>query len=177
MAGMLRDHSRGDTQGSPTCSVHFTFVQLEAVKWLGCSLHGMLTTIEPTPASTKWCHRFLASYKYIIDGLLGNGVVQYGRGQAAPWTHTLRECRNGHHLEQEEDLAGARVGIKLLAGQCQGAEGVEGQLRILVEAPHILQRLLIDGLLVPLHHNLKGHMPNLPCVGIPVPIILYKNPR
>ena len=31
------------------------------------------------------------------------------------------------HLEQPEDLGGARVGLKLAASQGHGAEGVEGQ--------------------------------------------------
>ena len=49
------------------------------------------------------------------------------------------------HLEQEEDLGGAVVGLELGARHGDGAVRVEGQHRLLVEAPVVLQRLLVHG--------------------------------
>ena len=40
-------------------------------------------------------------------------------------------------LEQEKDLAGARIGIKLCSCQRQSAKGIEGQRWVLIEAAYI----------------------------------------
>ena len=77
------------------------------------------------------------------------------------------------YLEEPEDLRGAGVGLKLAAREGHGAVRVEGQHWLVVESAGVLQRLLIEGRLVALHHHLEWEAPHF--VTLPEPKVLRSN--
>ena len=88
-------------------------------------------------------------------------VSDLRRHQACMRRRREQCCAEAAHFEQPEDLRGPGVGLKLAACKSHGAIGIEGQDGLIREAPGIFQGFLVEGLLVALHHDLKGDAPHL----------------
>ena len=88
-------------------------------------------------------------------------VSDLRRHQACMRRRREQGCAAAAHFEQPEDLRGPGVGLKLAACESHGAIGIEGQDGLIREAPGIFQGFLVEGLLVALHHDLKGDAPHL----------------
>lgn len=72
------------------------------------------------------------------------------------------------HLQEPEDLAGARISLKLLACKGKSAIGIERQLRVLIETAQVFQSLSVDGRLVSYDLDLKRNLAHLAILDEPI---------